>query len=894
MAFSITGFPLHASDIAVVVPEGSLPLVRLAADELLSHLKNIYTNDRFTLQGTIADGEKNIVVGLAGNPMLAGLLRDKNSPGPEGYVVTVVESRGNEIGLVAGADELGVMYGVLGLLKQLGYGFYLSFDTSPSIISKKDFSFREWRLTDVPLVHDRLVFNWHNFLSGCSTWNLEQWNSWTLQSQKMGYNAIMVHAYGNNPMVSFTFNGKTKPVGYLSTTVRGRDWSTMHVNDVRRLFGGEVFNDPVFGADAGMVPEEQKAAAAQKLMQGVFQYAGTRSMNVFFAVDVDTVSANPQDLIMTLPESARFAVQDRKFWLPNPDTLDGYKYYKAQVEALMAAYPQITELVAWFRTGGTPWLDLKVNEMPQAWQEEYEAAIGKRADAGRYWRSHNMFAISKIVRAFDKALKEIGHGQVRICSGTWYFTFLPACDFFMPRHVKLIGLDYDVLHNKSVFDVAAQRQLFADVAAKRSVIPIAWAHHDDGNYVGRSYTPFPKLHSTLTDMNACGFGVIHWTTRPLDLFFLSLSDQVWSATKDRPLRLTCDDMAGHMFGEVARATMGEYLWKWITSAPKFGRETSDYFIDRPLTNIMEVVDGCKERLKVIDRVDLAGLSSEQKDRLNYFRGLEEFIKVFFLCQDRYQRSQQLLKKGDLSGARTAMLDCSPEQVIRKFTEFGSLGGITRGEQGLVVTLNTRWLSHYVRHRQILGVEPVRYRFSPTSHDSLAQSAGRFTFHFDENHDMWQCLGEQEIDVDPFVLDAGKNVFAPARMPEVYAEVCRSGIESDKSITLVLQPILARKGAHEKVPAGDYKARLIMLDPSSTAAGQRVFNVSVAAGVRDIRELAKEQVDIFKEAGGVFKVAEHVYSLHLDCADSIRITLTPVKGKALICGAVLEPVKSGVP
>jgi hypothetical protein len=56
------------------------------------------------------------------------------------------------------------------------------------------------------------VFNWHDFLSGCSTWNLPEWKAWTLQSQKQGYNAVMVHAYGNNPMVSFTFHGKTKPV----------------------------------------------------------------------------------------------------------------------------------------------------------------------------------------------------------------------------------------------------------------------------------------------------------------------------------------------------------------------------------------------------------------------------------------------------------------------------------------------------------------------------------------------------------------------------------------------------------------------------------------------------------------------------------------------------------
>ena len=74
---------------------------------------------------------------------------------------------------------------------------------------------------DKPLVNERIVFNWHNFLSGCSTWNLADWNRWTDDAQQLGYNAIMVHAYGNNPMVSFTFNGKTKPVGYLSTTVKG-------------------------------------------------------------------------------------------------------------------------------------------------------------------------------------------------------------------------------------------------------------------------------------------------------------------------------------------------------------------------------------------------------------------------------------------------------------------------------------------------------------------------------------------------------------------------------------------------------------------------------------------------------------------------------------------------
>ena len=69
------------------------------------------------------------------------------------------------------------------------------------------FVFEDWDVSDYPLVPTRLVFNWHNFLSGCSTWDLEQWRLWIAQSQKMGYNAVMVHAYGNNPMAGFRFRG---------------------------------------------------------------------------------------------------------------------------------------------------------------------------------------------------------------------------------------------------------------------------------------------------------------------------------------------------------------------------------------------------------------------------------------------------------------------------------------------------------------------------------------------------------------------------------------------------------------------------------------------------------------------------------------------------------------
>lgn len=309
--------------------------------------------------------------------------------------------------------------------------------------------------------------------------------------------------------------------------------------------------------------------------------------------------------------------------------------------------------------------------------------------------------------------------------------------------------------------------------------------------------------------------------------------------------------------------MGAYLERWVNDAPNFARETTDFFIDRPLTNITQVVAGCRERLKLIAPV---------KNEAAYSWALENFIIAFYETHERFQNAQAAFKKGDLAAARAAMTGCRPVPVIEQFAKFSSLGGITRGEQGLVVSMNTRWLPHIVRLRQQIGMEPVRYNFGPTSHDPLAQLPGRFTFHFDAERRLWQTLGTEET---------GAKTFAA---PRASHEICRSGIESDKALTLVLRPILSAKKNPATIPAGDYQLRLLMHDPASKMADQRVFSVSVNGKV------VEERVDIFAASGGRQRALERVWPVKLDRPGVVTVTLTPAKGKALVCGAALEPVR----
>ncbi len=376
--------------VRIVLADAPSARETAAAAELAGYLRRLYPGHRFQVGGQAAADSPVIYLGTLGSAPgpLKQVIDPQRLQSPESCLVARATIEGRPCAGIVGADPAGVVYGVYRLLEKLGCGFYLGFDSLPEPAAGP-LKFEGWELADRPVVPVRIVFDWHNFLSGCSTWNLEHWKTWISQSQKMGYNAVMVHAYGNNPMASFEFQGVPKPVGFLSSTRVGRDWSTAHVNDVRRLWGGELFDSPVFGSDAAVDgPPARRTAAAEKLMAAAFNHAQKRGVAVYFAVDVDTASANPQELIRLLPERARFQIdvppltwmgQDvGKAWLADPDTAEGYALYRAQVERLLQVYPAINCLVVWHRKDRTPWMAFTEENMPQAWREQYASELAKK------------------------------------------------------------------------------------------------------------------------------------------------------------------------------------------------------------------------------------------------------------------------------------------------------------------------------------------------------------------------------------------------------------------------------------------------------------------------------------------------------------------------------------
>jgi hypothetical protein len=857
-------------EIPIILSADATPLEKFAATELAKYLHNLFPACGFSATEIFVYPQSgaHIRLGTLRNyPQLSKYVSESVLARPDSFVVTTAQDGQSPVGIIAGSEPRGTLFAVYALLEQLGYGFYLSYDAAPRPRPGR-FNFDGWNLADAPLVEDRIIFNWHNFLSGCSGWDLADWKKWIGQAAKMRFGSIMVHAYGNNPMFSFTHNGQTKPTGFITTSVRGRDWGAEHTNDVRRVWGGSgIFEGPVLGSPAARVPADQTVAAATSLMRQVFAYAESRGLGVNFALDVDTQAANPQNIIATLPEATRISTGN--YLLANPETPEGLAYYESQVRQLMDAYPDIDRIVIWFRRPGTPWspwLDLLPANFPASWKAEFREALEKTPTLKGDRFAPGMFAINKIARAFRQSLDKIGKRQVQLALGSWGFKCLPAADVFMSPEIAVIGiLQYPTLGKEDV-----QSGLRA-VARHRKVIALPYAQDDDGAYAGRCYTP-PAGFATWLEQSGCaGYGILHWTTRPLDIYLKSLSMQVWKNSRDQRLQETCEQMAERTFGRAARTAGGRYLERWVTEAPLFGRETTDRFIDRPLPDTAEIAAASRARVQILDEMPASSLSVLGAKWVSYFREWERFVTDFFASHAAWERSVASLKAGEISQARQQLAHCQPMQVLQQYARLITRLDTTVGEKGLLVSMNLRWLPYIVSQRQALGLETIRWKFEPTENEGLAQQPGRYTFFIDRNYYLWRGWGEKET---------GQPCFAKTDTPE---DIRDAYLEVQKEFSLSLRCMMG-----EPLLKGKYSARLWFLPVTPQAPeGSAEIEVHGSAQSPPVTDRLKfGQMPIDASAG--LGVAN--YPVEID-QGFLRLDIKPVSGQVRLCGVTIEPVGS---
>jgi hypothetical protein len=146
--------------------------------------------------------------------------------------------------------------------------------------------------------------------------------------------------------------------------------------------------------------------------------------------------------------------------------------------------------------------------------------------------------------------------------------------------------------------------------------------------------------------------------------------------------------------------------------------------------------------------------------------MEEFYISFFRNQQLFVEAFDFVKNGEVLKAIERIQKTNPDEAIQKYVDATQLIGFTSGEKALVFSMNTRWKADFINLRQRLGLEPVRFKFAPTRHDSLAQSPGHFSYIIDEEKNWWRCLWEHELENEDFVKNENETYLVVSKELEI--------------------------------------------------------------------------------------------------------------------------------
>ncbi|MDR1962413.1 MAG: discoidin domain-containing protein, partial [Planctomycetaceae bacterium] len=438
-------------------------------------------------------------------------------------------------------------------------------------------------------------------------------------------------------------------------------------------------------------------------------------------------------------------------------------------------------------------------------------------------------------------------GDITVSQASWLFqSWLPYADACSPKNVTLLPLDWRVVEDQSEFDSPEEIQWMRQLTdSGRRVVPIIWSHHDDGHYIGRTYTPYNNFASHLAKAGCDSYGIIHWSLRPHGLFFKSHSVQVWQTTKDQPLQETCRIMARNIFGTEGEQTGGEYLYDWIHSTPMYGRDTSDFMIDRPFSNdkLNTVQKESQRRQELLAKIQISHDNPSAQRHLAYWKGLEEFNVRFWVDENSLQQSIEALKTGDVLTAQKWLDKAEPISTLKKYAAYASQLGIIPGDRGLLVLMNLKWYPAFVGLNQTLGRDNYRINFAPTFSEPLAQGEGHRSFHIDTEKNLWLVQGDREVHGKQWTWSE-KEEQKTDPFSESEKEIVKTGIHWSESVQIPIVPAMISRFGSAKlnVPSDSPRTmKVYVADPNVKKQGDTEFDLILCGNRSDTDSFTFEPV-----------------------------------------------------
>jgi len=617
--------------------------------------------------------------------------------GEEGYFLGDQKKNSVDIIAAAGAAARGNVNAIYGLLREVGFGFYLGGESLPASLPDKLGSASILRK---PIFKIRGSLPWYNFFNSPTAWDAVDHRTFVDQLIRCGANAVTFHSYNCEPFTAYEEDGKMRYGNRIRSSKNEDRWGVNKVAVSEFGFGTDkLFAGDGFGAISSLLDIDDDAAIKleQNILRDAIDYAAKRGLytSLGFEIYGDPTDPNVRD-----------------------EFLKRFNY-------VVDKYPSLDYISLWQREGhgtmGFPntWAHIKDDSFLKTYaisrRDVFKRAVeeakghkamfldnkvGKfaRATEGARLEQFGMLACNQLLKRVDgPGLMMAGWGgDGHLMMGAYY----PGLDKLLPKDVVFSALTYE----KSYDELADDRHRW----------PVPWLECDGDQWHPQPVTNW--LQSTMRDIKkggSDGYLTIHWRTREVEESFSALVEQAWRP--ELSYEQFYDELAEKYYGKAISKEMAVLHREMDVMGYRMigGRGQNECAVFTWGPAIAEKVDKVKGfRSRAAALMDKAGAGRE---RLQWLINRLDWILSYYQAELTAVDAEKLLvetgksednaKKKELAGKAKKLLENSTlAKAMRAYAKRVS----TRGEYGVLATINTKayydWRKMYRQALNILGID----------------------------------------------------------------------------------------------------------------------------------------------------------------------------------------------
>lgn len=616
--------------------------------------------------------------------------------GEEGYFLGD-EKRGSvAVIAAAGLAVRGNVNAIYGLLREVGFGFYLGGESQPGSLPDK---LGSSSIVRKPIFRVRGSLPWYNFFNSPTAWDAVDHRTFVDQLIRSGANAVTFHSYNCEPFTAYEENGKMRYGNRLRSSKNEDRWGVHKVAVNEFGFGTDkLFVGDGFGAISSLLKIDDDAAIKleQDILRDALDYAKKRGLYTCLGFEIygDPTDPNVRDEFLK-----RFNYVVDKY-----PSLDYISLWQREGHGTMG-FPN-----TWAHIEDDSFLKTYAIARRDVFKRAVEEATGHRDmfldnEVGKFARAtegarleqFGMLACNQLEQRVDgpELMMAGWGGDGHLMMGAYY----PGLDKLLPKSVVFSALTYE----KSYDDLDSDRRRW----------PVPWLECDGDMWHPQPVTSW--LQGTMKDIKkggSDGYLTIHWRTREVEESFSAWVEQAWRP--ELGYEQFYDELAEKYYGKAIAKEMAVLHREMdVTGYRMIGgrgqNECAEFTWGPGIAEKVEQVRGFRNR--AIALLDDAGAG---KERLQWLINRLGWVLSYYQAELTAVEAKELLiladksedsaKKKELADKAKKLLENSTlARAMRDYAKRIS----TRGEYGVMATINTKayydWRKMYRKSLNILGL-----------------------------------------------------------------------------------------------------------------------------------------------------------------------------------------------